>query len=1151
MNMNMNASENETRENETRENETPWSSSSLVCLERLLSRCRFTQQRRAGTGTGNGNGNGNGNENENGNEIHTAGSHHVTLRRQIERALSLSLSLGEPLHVINQDQVPGEREGQGEGQGEGERKGNVQYKGKGKLGANKLVCELPQDESATRGRGGGGGRREQGCDEQQQQGQGVMKTGSTSSGGGGRTWRDVKAELYCVYASCLLEEEIQKLESQSQQEMEEKRGIHHGGGGTGGAREAFVWYDRAVELTGGTNALVWVEYGKALRIERSTVNKAVECHWRAVRLEPQEKQHRTELACSLNDLGTYLKNLKNTNDMREDFIRVSLDVIDEYLVGGGGGGLGKSGDRSDYHGGENQEKDQQRDERGRREALLLNSSSDSSLPLYERVYKAALAVDCEYTPSWYNMGVAYGERGDLDGATLAYRKAIELSPNYTEALCNYGALLRSQGKMKEAVETFEKSLRTSPNHAMIKANLAATLCELGAQIKQKNEGSGPLEESGCYLSNLREAIVRYEQALALEPKHPLVLYNLGVAYAESGDKHKAMAMYELTIHFAPQYAEAWNNLGVILRDLGNVERAIECYKVAAGANPQFGQPLNNLGIIYAGRGAVTKSLQAFQAAITASPSYAEVYNNLGVLYRDIGEMHDCLNAYKKCLELDPKNRSAGHNLLMGLNYIHRGEEEIVCKAHEDWGRNFSKQYKNLLPRFKTVRSLEGKRDVSKPCSRGQRREARGQGQGCFGVDFGPETNDFDFRNGGKEILLTEEDSLVEADEEKELTIGYVSPDLFTHSVSYFAEAPITHHKNVKVIVYNVTPTPDAKTDRLKTSSGENVLWRDVVHLSELNLARLIRKDKVDVLVELTGHTANNRLAAVAMRPAPIQATWIGYPNSTGLKEVDYRITDFVTDPEDTCQRYVETLERLPGCFLCYTPAGDAPEVQPSPVIHTGIFTFGTFNALAKITNEVVELWSLILKDSKTECRLLVKAKGMDDETGRNRVMSLFESHGIADRVDLVPLIKDNRGHLSLYGQVDVALDPFPYAGTTTTCEALWMGVPTITLRGSNHAQNVGASINHAVGLDQFVAQDKEHYLRIAQYWSRQSEWFKLQGLRENLRMQVRSSILCQAEPFVTNLEKVYRKWWRTYCANANANETPQGEDTSSEDSSQF
>ncbi|QDZ25366.1 O-linked N-acetylglucosamine transferase [Chloropicon primus] len=933
-----------------------------------------------------------------------------------------------------------------------------------------------------------------------------------------RQVRELKGEGLCVYGNLLRRREgaeDRSMSGQNQVDSDER------------ALEAF---QEAVEATCGKNTRVLVACGVALRSVQSKIHVAVEMHRAALRIQPQEREHKRELACSLNDLGTYLK---NSGTITEDVARVCLDVLDEYLYS-------RKEDDGVLQEDENSDKGVQKQRKRRSQGKEVDhkyhksSFQGNGSPLYERIYRAALVVDGEYAASWYNMGVLHGEKNELDKAAEAYLKAIEYCPDYTEALCNYGSLLRSRGDLGGAVKAFERSLRTNPNHAMIRANLAATLCELGAQTKVSPPGV-----SKPNLENIRKAIAIYEKALSLEPKHPLVLYNLGVAYSEAGEKHKAVAMYELCLCFSPKHAEAWNNLGVVLRDMGNVDRAVTCYKEAVEANPRFGQPLNNLGIVFASKGEVKESLRCFQQAIAASPLYAEVYNNLGVLYRDMGCMEECLTCYRKCLELDPKNRSAGHNLLMGLNYVHCGEEEVVRKAHAEWGLNFAKDFENLLPGFKVV-------GVGKHGSTGAMEGS--SSSECYEISNGK-------ASGGDGVVTswgskTTNPAVVVADPDKDLVVGYISPDLFTHSVSYFAEAPITNHRGVKVVVYNVTPTPDAKTDRLKRLSPGNVTWRDVAHLPELEIAKLVREDKVDILVELTGHTANNRLGVMAMKAAPVQATWIGYPNSTGLREVDYRITDWTTDPSPegplTNQTYVEALERLPGCFLCYTPTHNSPEVAPLPALQTGAVTFGTFNALAKVTDEVVEAWCAILRRVPSS-RLVIKAKPFLCEQGRQRMEQAFSKFGIdpRERVDLIPLVASNQGHLAVYGHVDIALDPWPYAGTTTTTEALYMGVATITLKGRCHAQNVGWTLLQAVGLDaDFCAESVEGYVDLAVKWASPENLRALSGIRQNLRERMLSSRLCQAKPFVENLEQVYRKWWKKFCQDR----CPSSEENDSDDS---
>lgn len=567
----------------------------------------------------------------------------------------------------------------------------------------------------------------------------------------------------------------------------------------------------------------------------------------------------------------------------------------------------------------------------------------------------------------------------------------------------------------------------------------------------------------------------YERAVAIRPNHAEALYNLGVAHSEAGELDKAIFMYQLAVSAAPHCAEAHNNLGVLHRERGNMESAMRCYEAALSVRPAFPQAMNNLAVIYTQQGRASDALNLLHGALLANPTYAEAHNNLGVLQRDVGDPGAAIKSYERCSELDPGNRNAGQNRLLSLNYVHPGESELVCCAHAAWGQRFEQLHsQDLLPPL-SPRDID--RDPNRP-----------------------------------------------------LIVGYISPDLFVHSVSYFAEAPLSLHKpqRVRHIVYSVCHQPDAKTARLKSQVlAARGTWRDMARASEKELATAVRADNVDILVELTGHTAHNRLGTLALRPAPVQITWIGYPNSTGLTSIDYRFTDAVCDPVDTQQTFTERLVRLPGCFLCYTPAVDAPKVALPPVLSNGFVTFGSFNALAKQTPEVLRVWAHILREVPTS-RLILKNKPLACETVRQRYWAIFEENGIdSSRIDLIPLTASTQDHLDQYSLMDVALDPWPYAGTTTTAEALYMGVPCLTLTGRCHAHNVGASLLTAVGLaPEWVAQSVDEYVEKARELTMDVD--ALAALRAGMRERVLRSPLCDAPVFVERLEDMYRKLWRDW-----------------------
>jgi predicted O-linked N-acetylglucosamine transferase (SPINDLY family) len=533
----------------------------------------------------------------------------------------------------------------------------------------------------------------------------------------------------------------------------------------------------------------------------------------------------------------------------------------------------------------------------------------------------------------------------------------------------------------------------------------------------------------------------------------------------------------MAVAAAPQCADALNNLGSVHRELGNRETAMRCYAAALEARPSFPRGLNNLAVMYTQQGRAAEALGLLRAAVLADPGNPEAHNNLGVLQRDVGDAAAAVAAYEACLALDPDSRNAGQNRLLALNYVTPGEGAACCAAHAAWGRRFQELHPRLPP-----------------------------------------------------LALAD----VDPDPARPLVVGYLSPDLCTHSVSYFAEAPLTWHDPARVrqVVYSVCAHPDARTAALRRAvAAAGGAWREAARLTEGELAAAVRADRVDILVELTGHTANNRLGAVARAPAPVQATWIGYPNSTGLEAVQYRLTDGVCDPQGTAQTFAEELVRLPGCFLCYTPPADAPPVAPPPAARNGFLTFGSFNALAKHTPEVLRAWARILR-ALPSARLVLKNKPFACAALRRQAWRVFEGHGVArERVDLFPLAPATRDHLAQYALVDVALDPWPYAGTTTTAEALYMGVPCLTLAGACHAHNVGASLVGAVGLGEaWVARDVGAYVAAAVALG--GDLAALGALRAGLRARMEASPLCDAPRFVRGLEDTYRELWRRWLAAA-------------------
>lgn len=566
------------------------------------------------------------------------------------------------------------------------------------------------------------------------------------------------------------------------------------------------------------------------------------------------------------------------------------------------------------------------------------------------------------------------------------------------------------------------------------------------------------------------AVRYYQESLVHYPTNANAYYNLGVSYAELNNYDKALIHYNLTVHFNPKCAEAYNNMGVIYKERDNLERAIMCYHTALQCNPQFSQALNNLGMVCIATGRLHEALDYLSRAVKAAPTYAEAYNNLGWLFWDQGDLGQALRMYEKCIELSPKSKNPGQNRLLALNYVPEVSMDLVFKAHHAWGERFSA-------------------DQPRPFS----------------------------------------DWPVERAPGRRLNIAYMSPDFFHHSVSFFAHALIEHATtNFNVFLYSNTAREDDKTALFKRLVGPR--WKKILGKSARDVALQLREDKIDILVEMAGHTANNRLDVCVLKPCPIQITYCGYNNTTGLGTIDYRITDAVVDPPEGEQRFTEELIRVPGCFLCYTPPANLPNVESLPATRDpqGCITFGSFSCLAKINMGVVDLWARLLREVPNS-RLLIKAKGFYAQDVQERFHKLFEDRGVeSHRLRLKSLTATSFDHLKTYNEVDIALDTFPYSNTTTACESLVMGVPPICLNGNTHGARVGASFLATLGLHDFVASSLDDYVAKAKLNA--SNIQQLAKIRRGLREALQASDMCNGRKFMAEkYEPMLRDKWKLFC----------------------
>ncbi len=639
------------------------------------------------------------------------------------------------------------------------------------------------------------------------------------------------------------------------------------------------------------------------------------------------------------------------------------------------------------------------------------------------------------------------------------------------------------GRLQKAEQLYRKILSRSPSNPDALHYLGVLEHQQGRYEKaieylEKSLVSSPDNEKALNnlgitlrrLSRHREALSCFEQAAALNPDSPEVHNNLANAYRKLGEIDKALTSYQRAVSLNPGFAQAHNNLGNILRQLGRFDKALLSYKTAGDLTPDDAGIHNNIGITLQLQGRLSHALTSFKHALKIAPGYPEGQNNLGNLLMEKGMVEEASVCYKKAISIRPNFSEAHSNLLLSMNYSSKAGSHEIFDAHKKWAAQH-------VAESHTV-------NWDQDCA---------------------------------------------ADKKQRLRIGYVSPDFRRHPVSCFIEPILTKHNqdDFEIFCYANVVREDGVTARFKALP---IIWRNIYPLGDQEAADLIIRDSIDILVDLAGHTQGNRILLFRRKPAPLQVTYLGYPNTTGLFEMDYRITDNLADPpgisDDFCS---EKIVRLDHGFLCYQPVKDAPEPSALPALSNGFVTFGSFNNLAKTTPQVIELWAKILL-AVPNSRLIMKYKSLADNDTREEVLEIFKSAGIDnayERIELLGFTPTLSEHLKMYNRIDLALDTFPYNGTTTTCEALWMGVPVITLAGENHSARVGVSILSQVNLFEAITGDREEYLKTAVDLAMDTN--RLAKLRSGLRNIVSRSPLTDGALFLRSLEAAYQKMWERWC----------------------
>lgn len=700
----------------------------------------------------------------------------------------------------------------------------------------------------------------------------------------------------------------------------------------------------------------------------------------------------------------------------------------------------------------------------------------------ESSFRRAIGLAPTLAEAHYNLGALLDEFGRLDEAEACFRQATMCKPSYTEAYDTLGLVLRKKGRQEDAAACFRQVIALMPDHADAYSNLGSVLSELGRleeaavsyhQAIAKRPGH-PEEYCNlgailCQLKQFDEAERCLRQALAMQPDLAEAHCNLGNTLKATGRLDKAEASYRRAINLRPDLAEAHCNLGGVLQDLGRSEAAAASCRKAIELKSDDAEAHYNLGNALLDLGQIGEAEGCFRHAIALKPGYAEAYNNLGSALKDQGRLVEAATNYRHAIALKSDadladSALAYSNLLFCLSYSAHITIDELFAEHRRFGE-----------KFETAFRIEHRAHSNTK------------------APYRP------------------------------LRIGFVSGDFRHHAVTFFTEPVLAHLSRAKQLslhAYSNNPFEDDTSARLRKYFSS---WRLVADNDDQSLAETIRSDGIDILIDLSGHTAMNRLLTFARKPAPIQASWLGYLGTTGLRAMDYYLADRYFLPiEQFDGEFTEKIIHLPA-VAPFLPPVTAPEVRPLPASLNGHITFGSFNRLVKINPTVVSLWSRLMH-TQPNSKMLI---GGMPEHGSDILLDWFASEGIAPERLQIRQRCSLDDYLGMHSQVDFCLNTFPYGGGATTNLALWMGVPTLMLAGDSPASRFGEAYLRHMGLDSFIADNPEVFLAKGLEWSSSTD--TLAKIRKNLRSCMKHSALCKPELIAESLERAFRIMWQRWC----------------------
>lgn len=796
----------------------------------------------------------------------------------------------------------------------------------------------------------------------------------------------------------------------------------------------------------------------------------------------------------------------------------------------------------------------------------------------EDLYRQVVAGQPDHAPALHNLGLLAQSAGRLLEASDWLQRASASNPDDATCHNNLGNVLRELGQSGQALAAYRAAVRVDPDYLNAWFNLAATLMDSGEAAEAADcyrrilrlraddqEALGGLGIAMMSLDRPDDAMACFEHAISLRPNDPVAHFNIATAHREQRRPDAALASYRKALAIHPDYAAAHNNVGLLLKSKGERAQSAQAFRDALRANPRhMAARLNLVSLLLEDNDPESAEAQC-REALAIDPDHTDALQSLGTALVKQNRLREAVQSYERvlrlvgddiqaylklasaliglrqtdnaervlrqALDIDPEHPRLHYLLGDVLASQERLDEAIMqyrivdstaspyAYAQDGLGRGLWKQGHPRAAIVAYARALAARPSYSVSHS-----------NSVFAHNYLADISPAALLDAHRTWARTHAShfsagaAAVRDRSAEPLHIGYVSADFCRHSVAYFIEPLIVNRdkQRFRVSCYSNVAHPDDMSARIRDAADA---WRDIRHLDDEAAAKLVRDDCVDILVDLSGHTAGNRLLLFARRPAPVQVSYLGYANTTGLSQIDYRLTDALADPVgDADNMHSETLIRLKTGFLCYARPSDAPAVSEAPALTNGYVTFGSFNNIPKINERVVAAWARILS-ALPGSRLFLKSRQLADQGARRRLLELFAGHRVdSQRLELQGGMLKRHEHLEAYARIDIALDPFPYNGTTTTCEALWMGVPVIALAGDAHRARVGTSILHHSGLGELLTRDVDAYVDKALALA--GDIGGLNTLRHSLRERMAGSELLDARAATRDLENAYREMWQ-------------------------